>query len=153
MKKAVFILIAENDLSDFAGLISKVKGLGTSKNLYKASDSLHFLETLKAVEEAADSVFTTEVRVIIDLSLPYFEAFVCLQALAACDYKCPVLVYLLDDEHMIKPCPRIEQYTIAGRFDKPLGEEEITRIVYYDHTNYFQKEPGNLSGATNQNPF
>lgn len=153
MKKAVFVLIVDNDLTDFSGLISQVKQLSAAKNLYKVSDSLHFIEILKEVEEAADSVFTTEVRVIIDLSLPYFEAFVCLQALAAYDYKCPIRVYLIEDEHTVRPCPSVEQYTLAGRFHKPLGKEEIAHILADHHTDYFQKEPGNVSGAINQIRF
>lgn len=145
MKKAVFILVADNDLSAFSDLIGQIKGLSRTKNLYKASDLLGFIETIKTVEESVDSVFDTEIRVIIDLDLPFFEAYVCLQALAAYEYKCSVCVYLLEGDCTIQPGPNIEQYSIAGRFHKPPGQEELSYMLADQSTAYFQKNTFNLS--------
>lgn len=145
MKKAVFILVTDNDLSDFSDLIGRIKGLSLSKNLYKASSSFSFIEAIKTVEERVDSVFDTEIRVILDLDLPFFEAYVCLQALAAYEYKCPVCVYLLEGDCTIQPGPNIEQYSIAGRFHKPPGQEEIMLMLADHSAVYFQKNTFNLS--------
>lgn len=147
MKKPVFILIIGSDLSECSGLISRIQQSATGRNFYKASDSLNFIEALKAVEDAGESVLQTEVRVIIDLDLPFFEAYVCLQALAGYDYQYPVRVYLLEGEHTIKASPSIEQYIIAGRFRKPLKTCAIECILKDHKADYFQKEVSNIPDA------
>lgn len=148
MKKPVFILVVGNDFSDCSGLISRIQSSGTYKNFYKASDSLSFIETVTTIEDAADSLLQTEIRVIIDLDLPFFEAYVCLQALARYDYKCPVRVYLLEGEYTIKASPSVEQYVIAGRFYKPLKAIDIEDIMADHKAYYFQKELSNTSNGS-----
>lgn len=148
MKKTFFILVVGDNLSDCSNLISRIQQLDTGKIFYKASDSLGLIETFQEVEDAADCILQTEVRVIIDLNLPFFEAYVCLQALAGYDFNCPVRVYLLEDEYTIKASPCIRQYIIAGRFHKPLNACEIEYILTDCTADYFQKEINSTSGIS-----
>lgn len=147
MKEAVFILIVGDELSDFSMLISRMQHLSPAKNFHKVSDSWNFINTIKVIEDEVESLLDTEIRVIIDLGLPFFEAYVCLQALAGYDYKTPVKVFLLEDEYLVHPAPSIDQYTIAGRFPKPPGPEEIEYILSDQSVCYFRKEESGRSGG------
>lgn len=144
MKEISYILLFDKDLITSSVFTLAIYKNQPESNIYRASSTHQALKLLDMVCEHEEGFnFQQEVCFIVDLNMISLEGYVFLISLEQHHFNCPVRVYVLNDERRPNSgSPSTEQYKIAGRLNKPIGFEEIERIMNDPSPKYFQKKLG-----------